>query len=221
MSPPRALFFDFDGLLFDTEHAELDATAEAATTVGARIDATRWRSVIGTAAEPGFWLDWIEEEVGPVDRAALHALQRRIKADAIAALPLKPGARELLDEARHVGVPCAVVSASPLSWVIPFLERVEATVYFADYVTRERVNAHKPDPAHYLAALDALGVARGDAARCVAFEDSENGSRSAAGAGIHTIVVPHSLTAHGDFSHCHRSLTSLADIRLDDLRLGG
>jgi HAD superfamily hydrolase (TIGR01509 family) len=214
---PLALCFDFDGLLFDTEHAELDATARAAATVGAVIDETRWRTVIGTAAPSGFWLDWVEEQIGPCDRAGLRETQRRLKAELIAELPMKDGATELLAAASNAAIPCAVVSASPLSWVIPFLERVEATVHFVDYITRERVTRHKPDPAHYVEALRSLGIGSGDAGRCVAFEDSWNGSRSAVGAGMHTIVVPHSLTDHADFSHAHRRIGSLADVTIDTL----
>jgi HAD superfamily hydrolase (TIGR01509 family) len=215
---PLALLFDFDGLLFDTEQPELISAQRAAATVGASIDVERWKTVIGTAGEPDFWINWIAEQLGETgfDRAALRAYQREIKTELIASLEMQPGAEALLVAAHDAGIPCAVVSASPITWVLPFLERVEATHYFSDYVTRERVTRHKPDPEHYRDALRSMNIALTNAHRVVAFEDSVNGSRSSAGAGIHTVVVPHGLTEHGDFSHAHRRVGSLTEVSLAD-----
>jgi HAD superfamily hydrolase (TIGR01509 family) len=213
----EALLFDFDGLLVDTEFPEFTSITHAAASVGATIEINRFRSVIGTAGPGDVWVEWIEEQVGPVDRVAVIAVQHQVKTEMLSDTKLTVGSEALLEAANHAGIRCAVVSASHGDWVLGHLNRLRASHYFVDFVTRDRVLLHKPDPAHYLSALDILGINRSSASSVVAFEDSYNGSRSSAGAGITTVVVPHGLTDHADFSHAHHRVASLAEITLPSL----
>jgi beta-phosphoglucomutase-like phosphatase (HAD superfamily) len=81
------------------------------------------------------------------------------------------------------------------------------------HVTRcfEDTDAHKPDPAPYLAVLDHLGVPAHEA---VAFEDSPNGVTSAKAAGIFCVAVPNPVTRLLSLDHADHRMESLADERL-------
>jgi HAD superfamily hydrolase (TIGR01509 family) len=102
-------------------------------------------------------------------------------------VPWRPGARELLEQCRAEGVPCALVTMSYERFVAPILARLPAGSFRA-VVTGDAVTRGKPDPEPYLTAARLLAV---DPADCVAIEDSDTGATSAAAAGWQVLVVPH------------------------------
>jgi HAD superfamily hydrolase (TIGR01509 family) len=126
-------------------------------------------------------------------------------------LPWRPGARELLAECRHAGIPCALVT---MSWR-PLADAVIAsapTGSFAASITGDEVTNGKPGPEPYAAAAAALGV---DPRRCVAIEDSPTGVASATAAGCATLGVPHVVPLAPAAGLA--IVGSLADVALADL----
>ena len=102
-------------------------------------------------------------------------------------VPWRPGARELLREARTASIPSALVTMSWMQLVEPIVEQLpEGT--FSAVVTGENVEHGKPHPEPYLRAAEALGIAP---ETCVAIEDSPTGVTSAVRAGVPTVAVPH------------------------------
>ena len=155
----------------------------------------------------------------PVDAAAL-VRRHRARTDAlIATQPVLPGVRQYLDEARRLGLRLGVASSSSRAWVEGHLTRLGLREHFEVVRCAEDVSRVKPDPALYLAVLEATGVA---AHQAVALEDSPNGVRAAKRAGMTCIAVPNPLTARLDLAAADLTLGSLADVPLVDLltRLG-
>lgn len=102
-------------------------------------------------------------------------------------LPWRPGARELLIEARDANVPCVLVTMSWRRFADAVIEAAPDDV-FAGSITGDEVTNGKPAPDPYLAAAALLGV---DPAACVAIEDSPTGVAAGLAAGCRTLAVPH------------------------------
>ncbi len=126
-------------------------------------------------------------------------------------LPWRPGARELLIEARNAGVPCVLVTMSWRRFADAVLAEAPEGV-FVGSITGDEVATGKPAPDPYLAAAALVGV---DPARCVAIEDSPTGVASAMAAGCRTIAVPHVVAV--DPRPGLTVLDTLEGVRLADL----
>jgi HAD superfamily hydrolase (TIGR01509 family) len=204
----RALVFDFDGLILDTEMCEYVSISEEFDAHGVELPLHEWLDVIGRADNRP-WIEWLEEVVGhPLERETVIHRRRTRHHTLISAETVRPGVVELLEEARRSGVAVAVASSSDRAWVEGHLRRLDLFEYFHAVRTRDDVARGKPHPDLFLAALDALGVAANQA---IAFEDSHHGSTAAKAAGMYTVVVPNELTRHQTFDHVDLVLDSLAD----------
>jgi len=210
----RLVVFDFDGLILDTEVPVYDVWQAIYAEHGHTLDFARWAECIGTADtfDPCAHL---ESLLGRrVDAEALVRLHRARTDALIAAQPILPGVRECVDEARRLGVRLGVASSSSRRWVEGHLTRLGLREHFEVVRCADDVARVKPDPALYLAVLEATGVA---AHLAVALEDSPNGVRAAKRAGLACIAVPNPLTARLDLAEADLRLTSLADVPLADL----
>jgi HAD superfamily hydrolase (TIGR01509 family) len=107
-------------------------------------------------------------------------------------VPARPGVERLLDDLAAADVPVAVATTGSRTWVEPLLDRLFGLERFRTVVTGDQAPERKPEPDAYLMALDRLGVA---ARQAVAVEDSDNGVRSARGAGMPVVVVANEYTA--------------------------
>lgn len=213
---PDALIFDFDGLICDTEVALMHAAQDLFADHGVELPVDRWLEVVGTASPVDFWVPWLEELLGRgVDRDDVLVDHRRREQERSVLLRPNDGVLALLGGAEEHGIPCAIASSSPTTWVEPFLERFGIRSRFATVVCREHAARAKPHPDLYLAAAERLGVRP---ERCVALEDSRNGSLAAVAAGMRCIVVPNVITASQDVDHAHLVIHSLAAIDVPKLR---
>jgi HAD superfamily hydrolase (TIGR01509 family) len=215
----RALVFDFDGLILDTETCTYETTAGIFAEHGVTLDLAWWHSTIGTADHP-HWSEILADRLGrPVDRAALVARREARRLALLDALPPCAGVVELLDEAAAQGIPIAVASSSGLEWVGGHLDRLELRSRFGAVVTRDDLGAAgartKPAPDLYLLAADRLGV---EPSHCVAFEDSPNGVAAARAARMVVVAVPGPMTAGLDLSAADLVVRSLADVGLATVR---
>ena len=186
MSGLKAVLFDMDGLLVDSEPVWSVAEAEImewlggpwnldvkARCVGRRVDES-CRILVSVAGSP---VDPREVEARLVTR--MCELFR-------ASLPLLPGAETLLDAVRAAGLRTALVSSSYRALVDAALETLGRD-RFDVTVAGDEVGRAKPDPEPYLTAAAALGVAPGE---CVVIEDSAAGATSGTTAGCWVVVVP-------------------------------
>jgi HAD superfamily hydrolase (TIGR01509 family) len=207
----RALVFDFDGLIVDTETPIVDAWVRVHERAGIAYSRDHALSIVGhadVAFDP-----WIAFGPG-ADRAALEEEHRRLRHELLHTQPVLPGVLDLIASARERGLRFGIASNSPHVWVDRHLERMGLTSYFDAVRCRDDVSRGKPEPEIYRAALAALGCA---AENAVAFEDSLPGSEAASRAGIFCVVVPNPSTRHHTFPHASLRLESLAEVTLDRL----
>ena len=204
----RALVFDFDGLILDTEVPVFTAWSETYERHGQRLSAEFWTSIIGYGLDHFDPLADLERRVGrPIDRDAVQTARRQRQMELTLALEILPGVREWRQEAAERGVRLGVASSSGRSWVQGHLERLGLDGW--DCVRcGDDVERTKPAPDVYLAVLDCLGVAPDET---VAVEDSGVGVEAAKAAGIYCVAVPSSLTSGHDFGRADLVLGSLAE----------
>ncbi len=213
--PLRAMIFDFDGLVLDTETPEFTAWQEVYAAHGATLEQHIWAQVIGTTESS--WDPWLHLEglIGyPVDRKTLRAGRQARHHALIAAEVSRPGVESWLDEARDLGLTIGLASSSSRGWVTTHLDRLGLLDRFAVIATGDRVRHTKPDPAVYLLALAELGV---DAAEAIAVEDSANGIAAAKAAGLVCVAIPNPMTAGLDLSRADLVLDSLADMTIREV----
>jgi HAD superfamily hydrolase (TIGR01509 family) len=205
--PVRGLFFDFDGLICDTERAARRSWEELYGEVGLVFPPEVWARMHGRPdGETVAAADLARRLHRPVDRALLA---RRLDRKGVLSRrePLRPGLAELTAAALRHGLTLAVVSSSSSAWVRSHLTRLGVLDRFAAVVTGESARWHKPAPDLYRLALVRTGLRPGEV---VAFEDSPAGVRSARAAGLRCVAVPSSVGGHADLSVADTVLDSLA-----------
>ncbi|MEU4295533.1 HAD-IA family hydrolase [Kribbella sp. NPDC026596] len=212
----RAVVFDFDGLLMDTETTMVESWRAEWAHHGLELDlAEFWPGHGGDITEDRYEL--LAAAVGSgFDRAASHA-RRTAHRDAMhQELHFRPGIQDWLRTARELGLQVAIASSSARPWVRGHLERVDAVDLFDHVVTGDEVETHKPDPAIYELALQRLGV-RGDEA--IAVEDTAHGVAAAQAAGMFAVAVPNPFVAPGAVAAADLVLGSADELLLSELLL--
>jgi HAD superfamily hydrolase (TIGR01509 family) len=192
----KALLFDFDGTLVDTESVEFRAWEE--TFLAHDVELALERYGVGVGTLEGFDpLDELELLLGrKINRNDVNDRRRVRELELLAAEVLRPGVHEFLEDARALDLKVAIVSSSSDDWIEGNLARLERSHGWDCIVAANGdVTRAKPAPTLYLEALERLGVAANEA---VAFEDSANGARAAQAAGIFCVAVPNPITAHLD-----------------------
>lgn len=207
----RAIVFDFDGLILDTETPLIDAYGEVHVRHGVPFDRTLFLRSVGHADyafDP--WHGFSQHS----DRAALELERRARKDELMLRQPVLPGVLALLDAARAAGIRVGLASNSHHEWVDSHLTRLGLFERFEFIACREDAHSPKPEPDLYRLALNRFGL-RGHEA--IAFEDSHAGSLAAKRANLWVVAAPNESTAHHDFSHVDLRVTSLAEVTLDAL----
>ncbi len=220
MRPPiQALFFDFDGLIFDTETTEMFVWKRIFAEYGFEYPEDRW------AQNAGLWGNnhrfdsaaYLQDLLHrPLDLQALNQRHHDESAAAFLTQPAREGVVDYLDAAQRLGLRLAVASSSPLYWVSGHLTRLGLTSRFeriisGDDVTPDRV---KPKPDIYLKALQALDISP---AQAIAFEDSPHGLIAARAAGVFAVAVPNPTTARLELPAADLVIDSLAEVPLEQL----
>lgn len=212
-NPHRAVIFDMDGVLTDSEPAFYAAVNDVLAQYGGHhIGVADYAPLIGSAT-PHTW-NTLRERFGIT--ATLDEVLERYEPPLMKRLretrPALPGARDLLDALRARGVPVALCTASYLRWVEAILPASGLDGLFDALSTADMVERTKPDPAPYALAAEKLGFAPEE---CVAIEDSRNGLASAMAAGCCTIQLRATETAAPPMPGAARVIHSLADFPLD------
>lgn len=176
-----------DGTIIDTEPYWMEAEEDVVEAHGGQWSQAQAFQLVGNALIVSGRI--IKEQTGIALSAEqiVDALLERVIAKLREHVPWRPGARELLLEAREAGLPCALVTMSYESFARVLVESLPPGT-FEVIVTGDMVERGKPDPEPYLRAAKELALAPD---QCVAIEDSATGVRSAVAAGVPTVVVPH------------------------------
>ncbi len=210
----RAIVFDFDGLILDTEEPVYRSWLEVYQAHGEELPFERWIQTVGSTTTGFHPQHYLEERLGrPLPK---EVLDRRIdrRTEMILAQDVLPGVVQHLDAAREMGLKLGVASSSTSDWVRGHLARLGILEKFDCLRCRDDVAHAKPEPDLYLAVLDCLGV---QASEAIAIEDSPNGVAAARRAGLRCVAVPNSITRRLDLSQADLVLASLADLSLKEL----
>lgn len=211
----RAIIFDFDGTVLDTEAPEYRAWQEVYAEYEAELALAAWARAVGGPADAFDPVEHLARLIGrPVERDVVELAQRLRARELTALESARPGVVALLREARETGLRLAVASSSHLTWVGDHLDRLGLAETFDTICTADDVRNVKPDPELYTLALRRLGVAAHEA---IAVEDSPNGMLAARRAGLPCVVVPNDVTRHFDFPAPDARLDSLHDTTVDDI----
>ncbi|HNB36041.1 MAG TPA: HAD family phosphatase [Anaerolineales bacterium] len=213
----KALIFDFDGLILDTETPEVLVWQSLYKEHGFELPVEEWEKTVGgygiSNFDPAHHLS--AQTQGRLDPVSLRA-RYRLEADTIIhAKPIQPGILEMIEQAKSENLKVAIGSSSPHSWVDTHTQRLGIFELFDHIICQDDVapGKTKPHPDIYLKALETLQV---DKAEAVVFEDSPNGVLASKRAGVFVVAVPNPLTAkmnvQGDLT-----IPSLAELTLQDL----
>ncbi|MBO8178266.1 MAG: HAD family hydrolase [Bacillus sp. (in: Bacteria)] len=209
----KALVFDFDGLIVDTESLWFDVYKDVLVEYDCELKLEDFALSIGTKDDVLYErLTKIARK--PINRIEIDRNTHERYQQQMSQLHLREGVNEYLKAAKELGLKIGLASSSSRYWVQGFLEKFNIKEYFEVVKTSDNVKKVKPDPELYLQAIQELGVKPYEA---LAFEDSKNGLIAATKAGLHCVIVPNSVTSFLDFSgHLHR-LSSMEEIELKDL----
>lgn len=211
----RAIVFDFDGLILETERPQYEAWRQVYASYHRPLPEQAWLDVMGKPVRIDLFPRRLAAELQrDLDLDAVIAQYRLVVARRLAEQPTQPGVREIIRGARAMDMPLAVASGSTRRWVDGHLERLGLLEHFQCTVCCEDTDSHKPDPAPYLHACELLGV---EPAQSLALEDTALGVTAAKAAGMLAVAVPTGMTADQNFDHADLRLATLADLPLSEI----
>jgi HAD superfamily hydrolase (TIGR01509 family) len=211
MNPlPAAVLWDMDGTLVDTEPDWIATEHELVRSYGGNWTEEDSVNLVGSSLMDAGEYIRTRGELPLTAAEVVDVMVERMIERLKESLTWRPGARELLDDLRVSGVPCALVTNSfrRLTDVVVCALPPET---FALTVTGDEVTRGKPHPEPYLRAARGLGVA---ADQCIVIEDSKNGARSGLAAGARVVMVPNMVAAEVAGAV---TVASLSGLRASDL----
>jgi len=207
LSMTKAILWDHDGVLVDTERLYFRATREVLATVGVDLTVDLYRQFF-LAESRGAWHLVAERGVAPEEIEKLRTLRNDRYRDMLTSGDVViPGALELLQRLKSRYRMAVVTSSNPGHFdAIHNRTRLRELVEFV--LTPDDYTHYKPHPEPYLLALGKLCL---PAAKCIAIEDSERGLQSTSGAGIRCCIVRTEMTEGCAFEGAERCFASLAE----------
>jgi len=196
----RALLFDLDGTLADTDSLHLPTWVDVLEPYGVRVDEEFYRESLSGRNTSEIVRDLLPELSDEENRSVGDAKEARFRERATELEPL-PSLVDFVEHGRERGMRVALVTNAPEENVEALMLALGLRNLFDTVVLADEVEAVKPDPAPYTAALKKLGV---PAEEALAFEDSISGISSSVAAGIPTVGIassqkPETLLAAGAF----------------------
>ena len=204
----KAVIFDMDGVIVDTEKLLVKYWCQAANEMGfpmTRQQALELRSLSSRYAEP-----YLKELFGDsFNYRKVRARRIELMEDYVDVhgVQVKPGLEYLMDYLERNSYKTAVATATDFDRAVPYLQKARIYDRLDAVFCGPQVEHGKPDPDIYLFAAEKLGV---EPHQCLAVEDSPNGIKAAYGAGMKTVMVP-------DLTEPDRELSKMIYRRCDDL----
>ena len=204
----RAVAFDMDGLMFNTEDLYDEVGDTLLQRHGQRFTRELKLEMMGRPDQEALAImkdrcnlnQSVDELRVVIKQIFSELLPRRIE--------MMPGLAELLDFLEQHKIPKCVATSSHRQFATEALGSFDLEPRFEFVLTSDDVTNGKPDPEVYLAAAERMGI---ETNQLLVLEDSVIGSRAAVAAGAFTIAVPTAHSADGDFSHANHVVESLLD----------
>jgi HAD superfamily hydrolase (TIGR01509 family) len=214
----KALIFDFDGLILDTETPDYQVWQDIYREHGFELPHEEWGKIIGgygiSTFDAAEHLSFLSR--GQLDSVSLRDRHRSESHALTLAQTILPGVMDTLRAAKRLGLKLAIGSSSEHAWVDTHAKRLGIFDYFDQVICADDVGVGrtKPNPDIFLLALERLKIGANEA---IVFEDSPNGVRAARSAGIFAVAVPNAVTSLLSIENANLTLRSLADLSLADL----
>ena len=211
----KALIFDFDGTIIDTETAWFITFRDAYKSHGVELTLEQYSQCLGTSLHSFNPYTYLRTHYNlPINLEEFKQSVQQQHTELMTKEQIRPGILALLKSAKSQGIKIGLASSSERAWIDKFTKLHGIEDYFDCYCTSDTVKKVKPDPELYLQALENLGVQANEA---IAIEDSPNGARAAVTAGIPTVVIKNDITNQLPFSEGHHTIESLSNHDLDTL----
>jgi putative hydrolase of the HAD superfamily len=194
----KAIVFDFDGTIIDTETAWYTVFKEAYAHYGVALSLEMYAKCLGTNLQA----------FNPYTYLVTSHAQLMEKET------LRPGILTLLQQAKEASLQIGLASSSSRQWIDQYVDKLGIQDFFDCYCTADTVTNVKPDPELYLQALKQLGVKGKEA---IAIEDSPNGAQAAVAAGLYTVVIPNAITKQLPFGTGHHTMGTLEPNNVQEL----
>jgi len=207
----QAIVFDMDGLMVDTEKLYFEVESALARKYGKTFTREVMRAMMGTKGVDSFRI--FQEQLG-IDEDPEVLLEFREEGYnrlLHEKLEPMPGLFLLLELAEQYRYRKAIATSSPVSQMNFIIDQLGVRKFFELLVSGDEVEQGKPHPEIYQKVSGRLGL-RSD--QCLVLEDTENGVRSAKGAGMYCIAVPNEFTKDHDFALADRVISSLEEVDL-------
>lgn len=211
----KALVFDFDGLIIDTETPDFEAWQSVYRKYGFDFQLTDWQKSYGTGRNEFDPTSNLAKLIGkPELGKMIDHEQRVISLSKIVHTPALPGVKKILISAKNAGLKLGIASNSSADWVLCNLARLGFLEYFDSVSSGDDVSALKPDPAVFKLSVSELGVCPEEA---IVLEDSPNGITAAINAGIFCVAIPNKVLGKFNVDHANLVLGSLDEISIQEL----
>ncbi len=211
----KAVIFDFDGIIIDSEPLWMEAEIGVFKSVGVHLNHELCRQTTGlnTLDTIKYWFDiheFTDKSISQLHDEIMEAMHQLI----IDRVELKEGFTDVLQLFIEKKLPLAIASASPLYLISAALKKFNLSDYFIAINAGDNEDMGKPHPALYLGAARRLGI---EPVHCLAFEDSFNGAISAKAARMKLVAVPDKKDFAGTrFDFADLKIASLTDFKKDN-----
>ncbi|MBS6679028.1 MAG: HAD-IA family hydrolase [Clostridiales bacterium] len=210
----KALIFDFDGVIVDTETQWYEIYRNwLKTEYQYELDIKDYLVCVGSNNQKLF--EFLRTVIGPevngeeFERMATEEFIRRSNS-----LPPMKGVVELIKKAKEHGLKLGIATSATKKKPVFHLKRLGLLEYFDAFSTADICRNIKPAPDLFLKAAELLGATPNE---CLAVEDSGNGLISANRAGMRCLLVPNNITRHCEFEPCYRRVESLEEVELEEI----
>lgn len=211
----KGIIFDFDGTIIDTETAWYTAFSEAYEEQGVELTLEQYSTCIGTSLNSFNPYEYLMTDLKlPIDRMAFRTAVQQRHSKLMELEEMRPGIQQYLDLAKDAGLRIGLASSSSSEWVERHLDLLGIRDYFECIRTADHVENVKPDPELYNQVLACLNLKPEEA---VAIEDSPNGARAAAAAGMNCVVIPNAITSFLEFDTPHHLTESLGHLNFEHM----
>ena len=212
MSPFKAIIFDLDGTLIDSEIFHFHIWNEILSAYGIKLSYSFYMDKFAGVPTPMNAAYLVDEHQLDIPKAALLEKRERLAVEklATAELNMMPHALEMLEFFYQRKFPMALCTGSPREDVDIIFQRLNLGRFFQTSVTRDDVKHSKPDPEGYNLCVDRLGHEK---EKYLVFEDTPNGLRSAKAAGLTCYAIQHNATEHSRLKEADKIFKQLEEAK--------
>lgn len=192
----KAIIFDMDGLMIDTEGLYFETERELAKSFGKCVkDETLWKMMGRKPIEAiSIYVEDLQLNIDPQE--VLKMRDEIFQEKLIREVTPMPGLYEILESFRGK-LKMAIATGSPEKFLNIVMDKLKLQKYFDVLQTSDNIVNGKPEPEIYLRTIERIGVLPGE---CIVLEDSSNGALAGKRAGCYTIAIPTEYTNAQDFS---------------------